>query len=166
MLENIWAEEKEEPRLKLPENKDIALLARVIFAEAAGESIEGKRAVAWVVRNRVRVRSRRRKEFGSIYGWDGVILKRDAFAGVQEKLWWKLEDIDSLNLQEQEALKECIEVAEEVYEGMGIDPTDGALFFHKGWPREGDIADGIERGEIISTRRRKIGKHYFFKYKE
>lgn len=165
MFRSIWAEEGEkEPKLKLPENKDIALLARVIFAEAAGETLEGKRAVAWVVRNRVKISPRRRGEFGSMYGWDGVILKRDAFVGVQDVLWWKLEDIDSLNLQEQEALKECIEVAEEVYEGSGIDFTDGAVFLFRGRPRERRMREAIDRKEIIPTR--KIGNHQFYKYKE
>lgn len=165
MFRSIWAEEGEkEPRVKLPENKDIALLARVIFAEAAGETLEGKRAVAWVVRNRVKISPRRRREFGSMYGWDGVILRHGAFVGVQDELWWKLEDIDSLNLQEQEALKECIEIAEEVYEGRGIDPTEGAVFFFRGKPRERRMRDAMDRKEIIPTR--KMGNHQFYKYKE
>lgn len=60
-MTSIWQTNREELReqrryrcdAELPANKDIALLARLIFAEAAGESTLGKEAVGCVVRNRV-----------------------------------------------------------------------------------------------------------------
>lgn len=45
-------------------NRDIDLLARLIFAEAAGEPSVGKEAVGCVVRNRVEAPSKYSREFG------------------------------------------------------------------------------------------------------
>lgn len=54
------------------------LLARVIYSEASGESLTGKRGVAYVVKNRI---SKNLSEFGG-NTYAGVILKPGEFHGM------------------------------------------------------------------------------------
>jgi spore germination cell wall hydrolase CwlJ-like protein len=142
-------------------NRDIDLLARVIFGEAAGESRLGKEAVGWVVRNRVEASPKHRKEFGS--GYEGVIMEPGSFAAVGDELWKLADNIDSLDKENCEALKESIEIAESIYYGGILDPTDGAQFFFSG-PIPPLFVAAIKKGEIIETVQ--IGAHRFFKYKD
>lgn len=166
-MTSIWQTNREELReqrryhcdAELPANKDIALLARLIFAEAAGESTLGKEAVGCVVRNRVEAPPKRKGEFGS--GYEGVIMKPGTFAAVGDELWNLTENIDSLEKENCEALKESIEIAESIYYGGISDPTDGAQFFFSGSIPPLFVA-AIKRGEIVETVQ--IGKHRFLKY--
>lgn len=158
-----WEELSEERRYhcdaKWTGNKDIDLLARVIFGEAAGESRLGKEAVGWVVRNRVEAPPKHRGEFGS--GYEGVIMEPGSFAAVVDPLWELADDIGSLNKENCETLKVSIEVAEGVYYGGISDPTDGSQFL-----RSGDLPSwlisAIKKGRIVETVH--IGGHRFFKY--
>jgi hypothetical protein len=56
----------------------VDLLARMIYAEARGESLEGKRGCAHVANNRKKLNN---KEFGG-GTFAGVLLKSGAFAGM------------------------------------------------------------------------------------
>lgn len=58
--------------------EDADLLARLVYSEARGESVEGWQAVAHVVRNRV---VKNTSEFGG-GTYSGVILKSGQFAGM------------------------------------------------------------------------------------
>ncbi len=56
----------------------VDLLARMIYAEARGESSEGKRGVAFVAQNR-KDHATKAAEFGGTT-WEGVLLKSGQFA--------------------------------------------------------------------------------------
>ncbi|MEK4671326.1 cell wall hydrolase [Niallia sp. FSL R7-0271] len=56
------------------------LLARLIYSEAGGESLNGKRGVTYVVKNRIAKNS---STFGG-NTYSGVILKKGEFAGMTE----------------------------------------------------------------------------------
>lgn len=161
-----WEELSEERRYhcdaELPENEEITLLSRLIFAEAAGESTLGKEAVGCVVRNRVEAPSKYQREFGS--GYKGAITKPGAFAGVGSRLWNLVDNIESLRKEDCAALKECIETAGSIYYGGISDPTDGAQFFISGASLPTWLERAVERGRIIETVQ--IGGHRFFKYKD
>jgi len=88
---------------------DERLLARVIYAEARGESYKGKVAVAAVVLNRVRSSS-----FPNTIS--GVIYQKGAFSSV---------DNGSINLTPDD---ESIRAAREALNGW--DPTGGCLYFY------------------------------------
>lgn len=89
--------------------EDLILLARIIHAEARGESFQGKVAVGAVVLNRMKSSyfPKNLKE---------VIYQRNQFTPVQD---------GSINLDPDER---CIKAA--LMALMGEDPTKGALFFY------------------------------------
>ena len=100
---------------------EFTLAALCVWREARGESAEGKRAVAWVIRNRALTPS----WWGS--GWSGVILKPFQFS--------------SFNSSDPNAVKwpakgdpawmECLNAAAEVFEGEAQDdPTRGATHYY------------------------------------
>lgn len=70
----------------LPEQPPELLLALTLYGEARGEPIDGKKAVAWVVRNRMAAAARRVAERGSkhpLFGdgtVGGVVLKPYQFS--------------------------------------------------------------------------------------
>lgn len=88
------------------------MIEEVVWAEARGESTEGKRAVAHVVLNRVRD-----PRFPNTV--EGVITQRSQFVRSRGSgaLW-----------------EACIAVAR----NPGPDPTNGALYFanYRAWPRK------------------------------
>ena len=63
---------------------DFLLLSTLIYGEAVGESYQGKIAVAWVVRNRVKANS----WWGS--SWKAVMLKAKQFSCFNEDYLPKL----------------------------------------------------------------------------
>lgn len=89
--------------------EDLALLARIIHAEARGESFQGKVAVGAVVLNRMK----------SPYfpkSLDEVIYQRNQFTPVQD---------GSINLEpDEQSIKAALAAL------RGEDPTKGALFFY------------------------------------
>ena len=56
----------------------IDLLARMIYSEAGNQSEEGKRACAFVAKNR---KDKNASEFGG-NTWEGVLLKENQFVGM------------------------------------------------------------------------------------
>ncbi len=109
--------------------REIDILARTIFGEARGESIQGKRAVAAVVMNRVR---RARRASAVTYWWGNDTIN------VCQKPWqfscWnpgdpnreKIEAVTSKN----RAFQTCLKVAKEAAANQLADPTGGATHYH------------------------------------
>ena len=113
---------------------DQYLLARLIYAEARGESYKGKVAVAAVVLNRVRSSA-----FPNTIS--GVIYQSNAFESVSNGSISKTPDSD------------CLRAAREAMNGW--DPTGGCLYFYN--------AAQVSTGSWIRTRTVKtvIGNHSF-----
>lgn len=99
--------EQQEPRIKATDN-DLDLLARVVHAEAKGESFEGQVAVAAVILNRVD-----HPQFPNTIS--GVIYEPHAFETVT---------IGTIN---QPAGEPARKAAQEAI--WGTDPTHGAIYF-------------------------------------
>ncbi len=110
------------------------LLAKLIYAEARGESYKGKVAVAAVVLNRVRS-----SEFPNTVS--GVIYQKNAFESVTN---------GSIN---NTPTSECLRAAREAMNGW--DPTGGCLYFYN--------AATVSSNSWIHTRTVKtvIGRHSF-----
>ena len=102
---------------------DKILLARAIFAEAAGELYSGKVAVGWVVRNRVES-----KKFPNTY-W-GVIFQRAQFSGVNSKLWKLTYDLKKMTPYQLSMWQDCLKIAQDVIEGRVSDPTNGSDHYY------------------------------------
>lgn len=113
--------------------QDIHKIAKVVYGEARGESLEGQVAVAAVVRNRVQS-----PEFPS--NISGVIFQRNAFTAVHDGQY----DMTP-NLTAYQAVKQA---------WMGWDPTYGAHYYFN---------PDIATSEWIKTRtiERRIGNHVF-----
>lgn len=90
-------------------NKDVQLLARIVHAEAEGETFEGKVAIANVVMNRVK-----NNKFPNTV--EGVIYQPNAFSPVTDGRFNNSPDQDSYNA-----------VQRAITQG---DNTGGALFFY------------------------------------
>lgn len=117
--------------------KDINLMAQIVYAESKGEPYEGKVAVASVILNRVLNPS-----FPNTV--EGVIFQPNAFSCVVN---------GKINV---EANTECFNA---VYDAIkGNDPTNEALFFYNP-----EIATCTWMQNIEKTDSKSIGQHLFFK---
>jgi N-acetylmuramoyl-L-alanine amidase len=116
---------------------DMGLLALCAYREARGETTIGKRAVCWVVLNRV-----------AKPGWWGnsvhsVILRPYQFSSFlpsdpNSNVWPADEDAD---------WEDCLEEAQNALEGKSTDPTGGAtLYFSPPL-----VAPPQEWGQVIAT---------------
>lgn len=115
--------------------EDITNLARVIHAEAGGESYTGQVAVGAVVLNRT-------KSSGFPATISEVIFQKNAFSSVSEGTFWNQPSTSCLNAAD-DALK-------------GWDPTDGAIYFYN--PSKPCVAWIFTRTVI-----KRIGNHVFAK---
>lgn len=115
-------------------DEDTELLARLVYAEARGESLEGKTAVAAVVLNRVRSS----KFPNSIYE---VIHEPGQFTPVEQ---------NQLPTHVDETCRDAV-----IRALQGEDPTGGALFFYN--------PSTTRNREFWETRRviKQIGNHNF-----
>lgn len=109
-------------------DSDITLLARLIYGEARGESLDGKIAVANVVRNRV-------NSSVTWWGrtWREVMLKPKQFSCFNEgdPNLDKLSKIDaSRDANDQRLWRECLTIASAVCTGAFSDNTAGATHYH------------------------------------
>jgi len=128
---------------------DKTLLARIIFAEAAGEFYSGKVAVGWVVRNRVES-----KKFPNTYY--GVIFQRAQFSGVNSKLWKLTYDLKKMTVYQFSIWQDCLKIAQDVIEGRIPDPTYGSDHYYN--PSLVSPSWAKKMTQII-----KIGNHLFLK---
>ena len=128
---------------------DLDTLARTVYGEARGESVKGKTAVAWTIRNRA--------EDSPKYGWSSNI------AQVCKQPWqyscWNQSDPNYnklINLSVKDAkYLECKEIAEKVLKGELADPTNGADHYYATYIAQPSWAKGQK---VIAT----IGTHVFF----
>ena len=114
-------------------NSDINLLAKLIAAEARGESYRGQVAVGAVVLNRVEHSS-----FPDTIA--GVIYQRGAFSCVNDSNWYVNPDTNSIK-----AARDCIN---------GWDPSGGAIYYYN--PAKTSNSFMYSR-PVITT----IGNHVF-----
>lgn len=126
---------------------DLDVMARTIWGEARGEPLEGKLAVAWVIKNRA-----------DHPGWWGHGL-----AGVCRQPWqfscWNADDPNRAKLigvtARDEMFRESLMVAAGVLSGNLPDPTGGANHYHAR-----GIAPNWAAGEMPTVRLR---HHLFYK---
>jgi N-acetylmuramoyl-L-alanine amidase len=114
-------------------NEDVTLLAKVISAEARGESYEGQVAVGAVILNRVAHPS-----FPDSIS--GVVYQNGAFSCVYDSNWYQ-PVADSAKRAAQDALN-------------GWDPTGGAVYYY-------NPAKTNDKWIRTRTVVRVIGNHYF-----
>ena len=107
---------------------ELFLYAATIYAEAAGENLLSKRAIAHTIHNRVGVKEW--KKYTTItavitqpYQFNGYnnALYRDAYSYYVTGVWE--------NEIERQAMDDCLAVCRAILEG-DEDPTGGATFFH------------------------------------
>lgn len=127
---------------------DKILLARIVFAEAAGEFYSGKVAVGWVVRNRVES-----KKFPNTY-W-GVIFQRTQFPGVSSNLWKLTYDLKKMTPYQLSMWQDCLKIAQDVIEGKVSDPTGADHYYNP------SLASPSWAKKM--TQVKKIGNHLFLK---
>ncbi len=119
-------------------------LARTVYGEARGETLDGKIAVAWTVRNRVE----RPRWWGKTY--NEVCLKPRQFS-----CW---DDHNRLEMMEADAadpvFADCLYAALGAITGHIADPTDASTHYHAS-----SIHPGWARGHTsVAT----IGGHIFY----
>jgi spore germination cell wall hydrolase CwlJ-like protein len=101
---------------------DLDVMARTVWGEARGEPLEGKLAVAWVIRNRA-----------GAPGWWG-----EGIAGVCRQPWqfscWNAGDPNRAKLigvsPRDEMFRDCLMVVAGALSGNLPDPTVGANHYH------------------------------------
>ncbi len=147
---------------RLAEFPDDELLARLVWGEARGESIEGKLAVAHVVMNRVAS-----GKYGGKGGVKGVALKPWQFSCFNASDTNLALLVGPSGGRDAPLFRECLAVAQLTVEGLTIDPTGareeegGATHYFNpravagGWPASWDP----KRMRFL----RKIGRHDFYK---
>jgi spore germination cell wall hydrolase CwlJ-like protein len=125
---------------------EIGCLALTIYYEARGESEAGKRAVGYVVMNRVRSGAFP-ADVCAVVQQGGERRHRCQFS------WW----CDGLSdrPRDRQALRESLSLAHAIYKGCVPDPTLGALWFHTtrvkpAWSK-------------TSGPGRRIGRHVFYR---
>lgn len=92
-------------------SSNLDALTRVVYGEARGETNEGKKAVAWVVKNRSDISKKS--------------IKYEATKKGQFCCY-------SGEMEEKDSKEECEEIAQDVINGYSSDPTDGATHFYSG----------------------------------
>ena len=120
--------------MSLDSSTDLGALTRVVYGEARGESDEGRRGVAWTVKNRSTK--------------SGKSIQEEATKKSQFCCY-------SGEMKETKARDECKKVAEDTINGSNTDPTGGATFFYSG----SKVPSWAKGKEPCKT----IGKHKFFK---
>ncbi|TKI56253.1 cell wall hydrolase [Brevibacillus antibioticus] len=135
------------------------LLARIIYAEAEGESEEGKRGVAFVIKNR---KDRDSREFGG-NTYKGVILKKSQFSAV---------DRDEMLQPDtsSRSWKDSLDIAKNM--SKKDNPIGDCLWFNADWMWEDQydrventytFPDGSKVHRVVEMH--EIGKHVFFRVK-
>lgn len=129
--------------------RDLTLLALLVWGEARGESDEGKSAVAHVVMNRWR----RQGFYGNTIR--DVIVKPWQFSCFNDS------DPNTgklLQVKNNDAWNRCAQAALDAYLGLSDDPTGGAVLYC----RFDCDPDWKKDSQFI----KQIGNHYFYKEKE
>jgi len=118
---------------------DLCMLTMVLGREAGNQTQPAIRGVAWSIRNRVQ----RPGWWGK--DWAGVIEAKWQYSSIEgPQSDPNLRKYPNLNF---EPWPTCLTIAEEVYAGLGVDPTDGAVsYFDKSldndppaWAKDGSL---------------------------
>ncbi len=122
------------------------LLALVLWRESRGEDVEGKKAVACSIRNRVHKPS----WWGT--DWVTVILKPKQYSS------FNANDPNAVKFPQQNdnAWQACLVVADQCYQGILTDTTDGATHYY-------DISIPQPSWAATMENTLNIGKLKFFK---
>jgi hypothetical protein len=142
---------------------DEQMLCLTLYGEARGEPYEGKVAVAYVIKNRLKT------------GRWGNSIKKVVLSPFQFSCYncddpnrAVLEEIarnwDSY-IQKNKKLQECCKVAKEVLSGAVSDPTGGALYYHgdpkyyaRMWQKCGGVPCwAVDKPYVV------IGNHWFYR---
>lgn len=133
-----------------------SLLAICLYREARSEGLMGMRGVGWVIRNRVR-------EWGKT--WYKVICADGQFTSMNPP-GKRVDDPtldDWLDPHSQWGM-DILELAKEIYEGEGSDPTYGSLYYANltnmdkgGWFQRNIVAKPDEHPIRVT-----LGRHTFF----
>lgn len=125
---------------------DLDTMARTLYGEARGESMLGKIAVAWVIKNRA-----------DHPGWWGTGITGVCKAPYQFSCWLEGDPnrMKLLNVRvTDDAFRECLMVTAAVLSDNFPDPTGSATHYH---------TDGISpKWAAGKTPNVKIGAHLFF----
>ena len=101
--------------------------AATVYAEAGGQNITSKRAVAHVMNNRIGKRS-------TWTNIEEVISAPYQFDGYNSPMYCEAMDYYNTgvcdNLTKQTAMDECLDVVIPIYGGFELDITGGAIYFH------------------------------------
>ena len=122
-------------------DKDLYLLARLVYSESGGEPYEGKLAVANVVINRMKRKN---------YTLTKVIYQKGQFDGI------KTSRFISTKKGEEIVFKECLKAAEEILEGKRILPHTVQYFHNPKTSTDNKWTRYIEKHQYM-----KIGRHLF-----
>ncbi|MBI5619867.1 cell wall hydrolase [Candidatus Gottesmanbacteria bacterium] len=110
------------------DDTDEILLARLIFGEAEGVSIEAKIAVGWTVKNRVL--AQRKTEWGLDY--HEIILKPNQYEAFsrEDRLEKMRDPLKKDNESVKKAWRDSYDSAEKTIKGLIPDPTKGATNYY------------------------------------
>src|SRR5438132_13078177 len=106
--------------MNLDQMYELILLSLTIWREARGESTEAKTGMAWVIRNRVMNPG----WWGT--SWETVITKRWQFTSMTGDSDPNLNKWPS---PQDTSWTACLAIADDVYNGRGIDPTAGSSHY-------------------------------------
>ena len=120
--------------MSLNSSTNLGALTRVIYGEARGESEEGRRGVAWTVKNRSEKSGKSIQEEAT---------KKSQFCCYKGEM------------KETKARDECKQIAQDTINNNNSDPTGGATFFYSG----NNVPGWAEGKNPCKT----IGGHKFFK---
>lgn len=136
---------------------DVDVMARTIYGEARGESLDGKIAVAQVILNRARAA----RDFRARRGRDHPLFGDGSPASACKMPWqfscWNETDpnrsvITRVDLGDR-AFRDCFYAALAAVQGHEADVTAGATHYH---------ADHLSPGWAEGHEYRRIGRHRFY----
>jgi hypothetical protein len=93
-----------------------------------------------------------------------IIFQSGQFTSIGGRLWDKANNPNLLRGTDKIAYETALTVAPLVYYGLIPDPTNGAVFFHSGWPPPSGHQKMIDR-KTIEEKGKRIGGHYFYRYR-
>ena len=122
------------------------VFAKTVYAEARGESTEGQRWVAWVIKNRARM--------NRSY-WGGGSIKDVCLHSGQFECWDGRKDIE---IHEHQVYNNIRQLTDQIYDtSYDHDPTGGADHYNN--PKKEGYPDWTKNCTIL----KKIGDHVFYK---
>ncbi len=142
VLRDIWPFD-EEPQVEV-DQEAVNYMAATLFMEARGEGLEGMRAVAHVIVNRM--------NHGGFGGWSVYDVVTSPWQFSPWNRGFRQPVI--ANQWQQDRWDEAVEISTEVLSGASVDPTNGALYFHATY-----VHPRWARGARGRTR---IGNHIFY----